>query len=290
MASSELQRPISYLSVNLHAISLLHPRSLGKDLAIVLSMQQHLPMHVRSARRLMIYNWLSALARRAYQTVTELYLYTHIPSTGGVSFERWVFQANFTADQIYTFSGWKRFLLDNHDRHRVVWGHMPYGGHMRFPFRKVAYCALLREPADRVVSQYYHAKGAKHEDYTHPDYHIANSMSLLEFARIPRFRNVQASYIAGIWSCLGVSSRIMRDLVARHTEQYRFIGIMEEWDKCVRAFCEKEQLIYSPTTQKNATNSRPKLSDVDPDTLSAVQELNSLDMELYATVLKSIRH
>lgn len=132
-------------------------------------------------------------------------------------------------------------------------GHFPASRYWEF-FNAESFVTFLRDPIERVLSEYAH--WVNHKDWT---------ASFEEFVIQPSARNVISTFLAGI------------DL-----DRFGFIGFMEEFDACVSALSEfvgvklpmrKLNLgIYGAIDQEILTNNKYR---------SIVAELNQEDIALY---------
>lgn len=129
----------------------------------------------------------------------NLIVFTHIKKTSGSSFLEELIKPNIPSEQCYHYGKLSNFILDmGRNNYKFVSGHVPYGVHL-FTNRKVRYITFLRNPIDRSISQYYYWKLTKpNKKSDNPRGWYANSLSLKEFYRLPRFHNYQTRFISGI--------------------------------------------------------------------------------------------
>lgn len=217
-----------------------------------------------------------------------MYFFTQVPRGSGVSFYRSVFLPNFSPEQMFEYGGARQFFRTDHRNHSLIYGHFKFGLHLLVPFREAKYLTMLREPIDRVISEYYHAKTPS-ADYTHPDWPLADSLSLSEFARLPQFRNLQTQYVAGIipaqlnksvpflYNEQGMLKQALRNL----EQSYCFVGTMERFDESVELFSQQENIPFKLVATKNSQAAPKTVSEIDEKTLCDLREYNSLDLELY---------
>src|SRR5438132_5483132 len=92
-------------------------------------------------------------------------IYLHLPKCGGTTLSRiieWEYppmrifsdDPSFFRWSFYKLCQWPRERLA---RMRVFKGHMPFGLHRRLP-QPATYITVLRDPVERVISEYYFAK------------------------------------------------------------------------------------------------------------------------------------
>jgi Sulfotransferase family len=163
---------------------------------------------------------------------------------------------------------------------RTVLGHFWFGIHrdLRKPW---TYATLLRDPLERVVSLYQHFR-----DHAVPRPLPSQDMSLQEFVEAAPFREVdndQTRRISGIEPAVGACSRstldCAKDNLRRH---FSVVGVTERFDETLllmkRAFAWTKDLHYY---RKNETARRPPTSALPRDTVDAIRDRNTLDLELY---------
>jgi hypothetical protein len=143
----------------------------------------------------------------------DCYFY-HIPKTGGMStwqlLELW-----YPESQICPGRMWDdiiRFPRRQLAQYHAFRGHFlaflePYAG------RKFATFTVLRDPLERTISHYCHARRSPE----HPFHHEANTLSLAEFCRHPRTRHMVRNYQSGCLASFG--SKSPGELAARMTAE-----------------------------------------------------------------------
>ena len=221
-----------------------------------------------------------------------VYLFTHVPNTGGLSFSKRVFNSSFSEDEQYSFLGLRRFLSQNHQGHRLIYGHFPYGMNRLLPFRQCKSVSILRDPVDRAVSEYHHARqfyGAlvRSGSPIEPAFRLAGELSLEDYCCANQ--NVQTMFLAGFpfWPASKrfiklASSRNVLDIALKNLQQnYSFVGLMERFEDSVRLFSWQENLKAQPVFETKSTTGRPRLAEIDETILESIRSSNQLDIELY---------
>jgi hypothetical protein len=125
---------------------------------------------------------------------------------------------------------------------------------------------IVRNPVERVVSNYYHFLHTP--DFRHPasiQLH-ANRLTLREFAEIGCMRNEASRYVAG-----------------RDPEDFDFVGITEHFEASVRVFTKLfgiNRILPISRVNINPERSTPTYS-ISPEDRSHLLELNRADVAWY---------
>jgi len=221
-------------------------------------------------------------------------LYLHIPKTGGTTLNKHLYRhccsqkhdvaenGHFHAGVYYYPTGFFKEpdQLISHDIQRVlaredlraVLGHFYFGIH-RYVIRPWTYITLLRNPVERIISLYCHMG-------------LSQSMSLKEFACKAPYREVdndQSRRISGLEPQLGQCTRAVlskaKENLRRH---FSVVGTTQCFDETLillkRRFGWRKDLYYY---LKNVNPNRPSINSFSQQTIEAIRDRNSLDLELY---------
>lgn len=204
-------------------------------------------------------------------------LFIHVPKTGGTSFRiaaerrlRGRILFDYGPNSAETSQEIHRHVHEQRDlavlaeviaerRVGMVCGHFPYGRYRSLidPERVVVF---LREPCQRVVSEYHHYR--RHHDF---------DGTLLEFARRPSHRNLQWRMVRGL------------DL-----QRAALVGLSEYYHESLRLLARTTGLTLSGL-QLNANPERTDtaLYELDEGEEAALRELNAEDILLYRRVVEN---
>lgn len=198
----------------------------------------------------------------------------HVPKTAGTTFK----------DILLQVYGREGVCVDNQPGYpeigakvRVIHGHFPtikYEG--KYPGAKRI--IWLRNPVERLISQYFYWKGLPLGNNPFNDPHhklvIEQNLSIVEFAEMPEMRNL-----------------MYKATSEKPITNFYFIGIKEYFDEDLKKLKEKLNWQDFEVSSKQ-TNQYPgyqeKLPEIlsDQKTLDKLASLNRLDIELYQQALR----
>lgn len=201
----------------------------------------------------------------------EPLVFIHIPKTAGTSF-RIAANHQFGSQAIVqdygsksqetskvildtVYSKKEKFLLPELIKNKTEFftGHFPVNKYLNLFGKQTRWCTFLREPVQRVISEYHHF--VKHRNY---------DKSLEEFCKVPRNYNLQSRLLAGL-----------------KIEDLYFVGITELYEGSLALFNQISGLEF-PCLQLN--KNRKTLDsryNIDRAILDLVQSNNLQDIELY---------
>lgn len=213
----------------------------------------------------------------------------HVPKTGGNTFRAhlkevfgsdicFVYMSQWQFVDVYTptpmmrlYRGLRALKSGLRDRSRLRPTDRCIHGH----FRAESYLALfpdataitwVRDPVERLLSQYYYWKRRPFRGHSICNLLIRNNLSPLEFAEIEVMRNLQCRYF---------NTKTVPD--------FGFVGITEEFDACLEGFYRLvgTQPKHSDARNKNPDKSTNTRYEIDPAVRARIAALNSRDCKLY---------
>jgi hypothetical protein len=230
----------------------------------------------------------AAGARTVGSRTEPLTTFVHIPKTAGtpVSYVMW---RQFPRGEIIDLDAstveeanqrWDAMAPEERNRVRCIRGHLPFAPELFAP-RARRFFTVLRDPVQRVISEYYYnLAGPKRLLYVPLN---RTRMTLDQFVRSDlsaQVHNGQTRILAGARTDLN-PQELLDLAIANLREQMALVGISERLDGTLllcRAVLGWRYVIYRTV---NVTPSRPPLRAISPATLSAIEQANPLDRELY---------
>lgn len=166
-------------------------------------------------------------------------IFYHIPKSAGTTLNS-VLKKNYQPENFVEcgintqafMADMKTWPPDRLAQVRLLQGHFPFGIHELLPGRP-RYFTLLRDPVDRVISYYYHAK-REPLHYLHKHIH-GNDWSLKDLleSRIPIMMNdAQVRLISGVFDTLPfneVDERLLEQAIT-NLRTFAVVGVMEQFD------------------------------------------------------------
>lgn len=216
-------------------------------------------------------------------------VFLHIPKAAGSTLrpvlerkydEREVFHHNYFKPESRKFQSLRR---SRRKKIRCLMGHFPYGIH-EYLSRPVEYVTMLRNPVERVLSNYYYIlRTPSHRLY---DILEKEDISLCEYISggvNPLIENGMVRFISG--EIDGTPNQNTLQKAKTHLRNdFGTVGIVEQFD--VSLILMKRRYGWANTTyrKRNVTSNRPRKRDIQDDILELIRDRNQLDIQLYRWV------
>ncbi len=228
-------------------------------------------------------------------------IYMHIPKCGGTTLNN-VLENNFDEDKRYyvnpkNISSSKRQLggIENKSSIRLLHGHLCYGWHKLLP-KKCMYFTVIRDPIERVVSQYNYVRFR--DDHSHYLSEIVNEkkMSIKDYVRsgiCDEVNNGMVRLLSGVEDIVqepygessipyGTNDKTLLERALENVDRhFAFVGLQEHFDKSLLLL--RERLSLDTVTYRRQNTGRRHYDKVHPDDddREVIREYNELDIKLY---------
>jgi hypothetical protein len=161
-----------------------------------------------------------------------------------------------------------------------IQGHFPFGVHRHFR-KSCTYITMLREPIDRLISEYYFIRNSP----KHKQYFKIKKMSLDEYLSLPSNKNKQTRLISGSNENQLTRSHLekAKENIKKH---FSVAGITEMFNESLFLMQKEFGWKYTFLKKTNVNKKRPPVGKVPKKTIRLAINNNQLDIELYAFVKK----
>lgn len=221
-------------------------------------------------------------------------IFLHIPKTAGSTFHT-ILNGRYRKNQIYNVFGSRyhepeidafiKLPLDKKTHIRLLKGHMPFGLHQYLDCSS-KYITILRDPIERVISQYYYIKkntfNPLHEQVE------KGNMTIAEFVSSGisvGMNNGHCRFLNGDLDQYGFDQcdSTLYDHVVQHIkEHFLWVGITERFDESILLLAKKigwKKLPYY--IRANVSKTRKPRKTISDEDLNAIEKYNTFDIQLY---------
>ncbi len=217
-------------------------------------------------------------------------IFLHIPKTAGTTVHR-LLDSEYRPEEVYTvlrqgerFADFTELPTAERAQIRMLKGHFHFGAHRALP-QPARYFTILREPVERVISNYHFL--CEHTELMLSGEVTARHRNLRDFAvnggPLPT-DNVQTRYLAGVGDEVpqGQCTEAMLAQARRNLrEHFDFVGLMERFDETLVFLKRHYGWRFRAYGFRNTTKQRPRTVDLPAETRAAICASNALDLELY---------
>ena len=227
----------------------------------------------------------------------ETLIFLHVPKTGGVSVSKAIV-CQFQEDEVFhvrnpahkkspvfakthgTIDDFKSLPQAERRRFRCILGHMHFGVHEHVPGPS-AYVTLLRDPVERLLSQYgQYCRMVENNELGEE----AAVSSLEKFCRLKSrtMDNHQTRFLCG-WKFDEHPRQESLDRARENLSRwFRVVGTLERFEETMEVLQKACGWPDVPRFRANVGTGRLHREEVAPDLLARIEELNWLDRELHA--------
>lgn len=220
-------------------------------------------------------------------------IFVHIPKTAGSTLGT-ILRKQYTQNRMFATRAMSRSALQEQQRDIVrsieenrilaMSGHMVFGAH-RHTDRPFQYITIVREPIDRVISDYYYVRRTPTHDFYDPV--VTQDYSLEDYVtrQITIYTdNVQTRMLAGVGTDvpIGECTKTMLNTALEHVENHFVVaGLTSRFDESIILMKQMLNWGYPLYMTRNKTRKRPSWQDVSAETRAVIREHNQLDVVLY---------
>ncbi|GAB5523643.1 MAG: sulfotransferase family 2 domain-containing protein [Roseivirga sp.] len=222
-------------------------------------------------------------------------VFIHIPKTAGTSvcslLNDSIFFKKFCRLNPTRFTHPKDFLsgvedqlqeVINSGRYKCVGGHFGFGAHPKLT-NPQDYFVMLREPVDRVVSEYYYMF---QQGFYYKELIDSEKLTLSGYLHHPEtmyLNNLQTRLISGVSYDLGDQvTEEMYLLAVENLKRFAAVGLTEHFYESVGLYHIKMNWPRTPLSKfANQNNLRPAMDKIDESELEKVREREKYDLALY---------
>ncbi|MGB3533237.1 MAG: sulfotransferase family 2 domain-containing protein [Microcoleaceae cyanobacterium] len=223
-------------------------------------------------------------------------IFLHIPKTAGTTLHQ-IIDRHYSIDRIFwvhatevneSINEFKSFSEEKRRNFQLIKGHMGFGLHQFVP-QPCTYFTLLRDPVKRIISHYYHVLRTPNH-YLHQVV-TEQQMDLKAFVSSGislELDNGQTRLIAASNGNedesieFGCATPELLETAKQHLiNHFSVVGVMEEFDRTLLLLQKKlgwKNICYA---RQNTSKNKAKKSEISAETLAAIQQQNTLDIELY---------
>ncbi|MHC5108928.1 MAG: sulfotransferase family 2 domain-containing protein [Planctomycetota bacterium] len=239
-----------------------------------------------------------------YQSDSHLFIFAHIPKTAGMTFKG-LLDRQFAPHQVQkivpdyqdSVNRIKALSPQAKGQVRCIRGHIPFGVHRYFDQKTPQYISFVRDPVDRIFSEYYFfAKqpqllpligldpGTKLSPRDFLDHQI--SMGLMDFQA--RILSGHGNMIESVHPPYAEMADTDADVMIQGIiDSFALIGTVERFDESLLLMKHKFGWRNMYYIRRNTASKRPERSQLKQEMGDEIRKLNPLDCQLHARV-KSI--
>ncbi|MFZ4463976.1 MAG: sulfotransferase family 2 domain-containing protein [Bacteroidales bacterium] len=157
-----------------------------------------------------------------------------------------------------------------------------------FRYRDYRIFMMLRDPVDRLISEYHFIKERKE----FVDLLRVQPRDFEDYIQSKQTRNGMVNFLKGrrMYDLIQPSRRDMEDVLAAIEKIPVHVGIFEEYEKSLQYYSDVTGIKWKSNIEvKRMTFIRPQVSEISDRIRNMILETNSLDVELYQRCLEKFR-
>ncbi|WP_078430404.1 sulfotransferase family 2 domain-containing protein [Alkalihalobacterium alkalinitrilicum] len=210
--------------------------------------------------------------------IAEVLIHLHMPKTAGTTL-RTIIKQNVDSSksyELYRYGNQLSKILSNLNQKDIkcIQGHFPYGIHELLD-QKAIYITMLRNPVERVISEYYFIKSIPR----HELHQQVKKMTLTEYQQELRNCNLQTRLLSGKVTKEVLSQEDIQQAKVNIKKHFKIVGITELFNESI--FLMQKEFGWMNIFYKKYNITRGKPTNIADSTLDKISKNNVLDIELY---------
>jgi hypothetical protein len=212
----------------------------------------------------------------------NLIVFMHIPKTAGTTL-RLLIEQNYKIWEIYRENKETPEKIKILPYIKCIQGHQPFGYH-DIHDRTPTYITMLRDPVQRVISEYYYIKVARPHDPYIFDKIWEENLSLEDYVNstdekfLLRTQNMQTRFASGSLSLDKIDLEKAKENLMNH---FSVVGITEMFDQSILAMKKIFGWKNISYEKRVVNNARPREIQYPQELIDRIKEKNKLDQALY---------
>ena len=254
----------------------------------------------------------TTIVQKSKLVSNDLIIFSHIPKTAGSTINK-IIEANYDNKSIFNFyvrkqpentsmKNWiddfnRRFKISgNRSNPKMLRGHFGLGIHEFLDIDSCTYISVLRNPIDRIISNYYYFARPESESKM-----ITDNMTFESFLKDKKYiiaDNYQTRFLSGLgWQRrsyvndiyddkyilrYGHCTEEMLEVAKKNLDKYVLFGLQSRFFESLNLF--KNVLNWKKVnfnTRINVNQRKPKYETIDRELVRKIEEENQFDMKLY---------
>lgn len=219
-------------------------------------------------------------------------IFLHMPRSGGTTFSE-IIQKQYHSNICI----WKASVLDGffcnlndltteeQKRIEIIYGHMFFGVHKRLPQTNFTYITFIRDPIERVISNYYFCRDCIIDMNLR---NLFNNMTLYDYATSTHWNlNNDMGYWPG--STVNLQTRMLAGNTEDDLETAKYnlknyfsvVGTTERYDETLKVLQRKLDWDIGDFKKRNVVPNRPALEEVPDEIIGIIKSKNEKDVALH---------
>lgn len=222
---------------------------------------------------------------QAGRDADSILIVMHIPKTAGSTMRTFILD-QYEPGQVYR--SYREYGYGKQDRltgqTRCIIGHDPFGTHHRKLTKPYTYATMLRDPVERVLSEFFYLKRwPRHDPYISEELEKRNweldyYLSSTDEKFLKRTFNTQTRYASGQSSPCSLDLEQAKSNLSRY---FSVVGITDMFDESLDRMKNRFGWGDMPYRNRNVAPKQPETEQPSEEQIAKIKEMNALDIQLY---------